>query len=116
MVWLKDVSIFDYDQKVFDRALTYFQNVWPVKSIAAHLCCPSGIFVRYVVPIVHAVIDTWIRSRTRVHNVPESEIVSTLHEYGIQKEMLPTVMGGSLELDPSGWIAHRRAVEMEELL
>lgn len=110
-----DMTIFDYDSKLQERIILCFQGIWPVKLIAAHVCCPPAVISRFVVPVVQAVIDTWTRWRTRVHNVPESEIVSVLTEYGIQKEMLPTVMGGTLLLNPPEWIAQRRAAEMEEL-
>jgi hypothetical protein len=31
------------------------------------------------------------------------------------KDMLPTQMGGTIELSQSEWIANRRAVELEEI-
>lgn len=114
IAWMKDVTIFDYDAQVFEVGVLYYQNYWPVKPVAVHLCCLPGVIGRYVVPIIHAVIDKWSRSRTRIHSV-EANIVDTLQEYGIEKEMLPTMIGGTFELDPSEWIAQRRATEMEEL-
>jgi len=47
--------------------------------------------------------------------VPESEIVDALSQYGILQHMLPTEMGGTLQLDLSEWIAYRRSVEMEAI-
>jgi hypothetical protein len=51
----------------------------------------------------------------QVHDVSENEIVHALSEYGISREMLPTEMGGTVELNPTEWIAQRRAAEMEEI-
>lgn len=70
---------------------------------------------RFVLPIIRALAGPWMRAREIVHNVPESEITNALSEYGIEKEMLPTEMGGTVELNVSEWIAQRRALEMEEL-
>lgn len=115
VVDLRGFTIFDYDPMIFDRTITYYHQFFPVKPVAVHLCCPTSIVARVVVPVVNALIDTWSRSCTRVHNVPPHDIVRTLLAYGIEKEMLPTIVGGTVELDASEWIAQRWAAEMEEL-
>lgn len=55
------------------------------------------------------------RSRTLFHDVPESEILDVLAEYGILKNMLPTEMGGTVVLNQREWMANRWAIEIEEL-
>jgi len=115
VVWDTDTTIFDYDRKVWDRLLAYLHLYWPVKTIAAHVCCSPRIIHRLVYPALHALLSPWCRSRTKMHDVPESEIINVLSNYGIPKEILPTEMGGTVELNPAEWIAHRRAAEMEEL-
>lgn len=109
------MTIFDYDHTFLDRMLVCMQNYLPIKVTAGHSCCPPVVVSRVVFPVVLAFIDTWLLCRTLIHNVPESEIVSALEEFGIQREMLPTIMGGTVELNPSEWIAQRRAAEMAEL-
>jgi hypothetical protein len=34
-----------------------------------------------------------------VHDVPESQLLDVLSDYGIHKELLPTEMGGTVKLD-----------------
>jgi len=115
VAWDRDTTIFDYDPTIYDRLLTYLHLYWPVKTVASHVCCSPRITRRLVHPILHALLTPWSRSRTDMHNVPESEIINVLSRYGILKEMLPTEMGGTLELNSAEWIAQRRAAEMEEL-
>jgi len=115
VAWLKEVTLFDYDSKVFDRFTVYSQKYLPAKTIAGHICCPPLSILRFVLPVLHALLDRWARSRIQIHNVPEMDIVTALSEYGIHKEMLPTEMGGLVELNIPDWIAYRRSVEMEEL-
>jgi hypothetical protein len=55
------------------------------------------------------------RSRNNIHDLPPEQVANALSSFGISKEMLPTQMGGSIELNLSEWIAKRRAVEMEEI-
>lgn len=50
-----------------------------------------------------------------MHNVPDSEITQVLSCYGILQSMLPSEMGGSLELNQGEWIANRRAAELQEI-
>jgi len=115
VAWDRDSNIFDYDPKIWDRLLTCLHIYGPVKIIAAHICCSPRIIRRLVHPILHALLSPWHRSRTNMHSVPESEIINVLSNYGILREMLPTEMGGTVELNPEEWIAQRRAAEMEEL-
>lgn len=69
--------------------------------------------MRVVKPILYAAADTASRARMLFHTVPESELLPVLADFGIQERMLPTDMGGTLKLDQKGWIANRRAAELE---
>lgn len=82
-----------------------------------HNCCANKFLRRVVQPVMKATLDKVGRARTVIHDVPESEILDVLAEYGILKDMLPTPMGGTIHLDTwlPVWIAQRRAIEMEEI-
>lgn len=64
-----------------------------------------------------ATMDKAGRARTVIHDVPEKGILEALAEYGIAKHILPTIMGGDVDLDVwiPQFIAKRRAIEMEEI-
>lgn len=71
--------------------------------------------LRAIKPIVLALMHKELRSRFFIHDVPEGEILASLAPYGLEKDMLPTKMGGTVELNVSDWIEMRRAIEMEEI-
>jgi hypothetical protein len=48
-----------------------------------------------------------------MHDVPESQVPDILSDYGILKKMLPSELGGTVQLDQAAWIACRRAAELE---
>jgi hypothetical protein len=48
--WFQNASLFDYDLKVFDRWAHFLSNCWPIKLAANHLCCPSAVVNRVVIP------------------------------------------------------------------
>ena len=116
VAWDKGSTIWDYDQKVFDTVLSCLRYAWPIRCAAIHVCCPPICMVRFAFPVIRAaVMDKWLRSRFEIHDVPECEIVQVLAEYGIQSDMLPTHIGGKVQLNQLEWIANRRAIEMEEI-
>jgi hypothetical protein len=114
-VWDKDFTMWDYDDKLNERTTYFDMNCWPVRIIATHICCPPWFMVKVVKPILYAWVDKRSRSRILFHDVPESQILGVLSDYGILKGMLPTMMGGTVRLDQTEWIASRRAAELGEI-
>lgn len=55
------------------------------------------------------------RSRTLFHDVPSSDILTVLSDYGILPAHLPVEMGGNVRLDHREWIENRWATELEEI-
>ena len=115
VVWDKRWSIWDYDREVYDRMVYFEANCWPVKLLAHHICGSSVFSFRFLKPIVYALVDKRTRSRIVIHDVPDSRIFEDLSSYGILKYMLPTEMGGTVQLNPSRWIVERRAAELGEI-
>jgi hypothetical protein len=115
IVWDKDFTMWDYDDKLNERMAYFDMKCWPVKIIATHICCPPWFMVKVVKPILYALIDKQARSRILFHNVPESHILEVLSNYGFLKGMLPTIMGGTVRLDQNEWIVSRRSVELGEI-
>jgi CRAL/TRIO domain len=111
----KDITIWDYDPRLHDRIIYFDKACWPVKCIASHICCAPSIFLKIIKPIINALMGKRNRARQLLHDVPESQLLEVLSDYGIHKEMLPTEMGGTVELDQAEWIAKRRAAELMEI-
>jgi CRAL/TRIO domain len=113
--FLKDFTIWDYDHGLYDRIIYFDKNCWPVKIIAAHLCCPPSIFAKIIKPVAYPLLDKHRRSRILIHDVLESQVPDVLSSYGICEDMLPTEIGGTVQLDHAEWIANRRAAELKEI-
>jgi len=114
-VWDKGSTLWDFDHCVYQQIMYFEMNAWPIKLISSHICCTPSFILRIIKPILFALTDKRTRARTNLHNVPESEVLEVLSKYGILRDMLPTEMGGSIELNTYEWIAQRRAAELEEL-
>jgi hypothetical protein len=112
----KESTIWDFDLQLQNRLIDLHRRAWPAKAFPSHVCCPSKAWFRLFEPTVFALMDKERRARIIIHNVPEGEMFASLALYGIEKYMLPTKMGGTVELNVSEWIEMRRAIEMEEIL
>ena len=115
LVNMKDMTMWDFDYRLYSRIAYFDKNCWPLKRVASHICFPPRISAKYIVPILNGMHDKHIRSRKLVHDVPESQLLDVLSDYGICKEMLPTEMGGTFRLNQSEWIARQRALELKEI-
>lgn len=100
-----------------DQMTTFEKTCLPSRLACVHICCPSSVVMRVLKPIILALKTKYSRFRMNFHNVPDTEIANVLTEYGIQKHMLPTEMGGTIPLNiyQAEWIATRRAIEMTEI-
>ena len=115
VIWDKNTSINDYDRRLYDLYARFEADCWPVKVLAVHICSPSIFGFHFAKPMIYALVDTRIRSRMVIHDVPDSQIFQNLSSYGILKHMLPAEMSGTVQLNPSNWIATRRVAELREI-
>ena len=90
-------------------------DYFPVRMSACHVCCPPKFTVFVFSPIAFAMQDARLRQRHRIHTVSPDRIFTSLSKYGLTRDMLPTFMGGSIELgdnfDPETAIAGEEDAE-----
>ena len=90
----------------------YEKSCFPIRAAASHACCAPSAIVRTIGQILLALLDSRGRARIVFHD-NKDELIERFSEYGIEKEMLPVELGGTIDLDANGWISQRRSVEME---
>jgi hypothetical protein len=105
-------TVWDYDRKLFTKLPYYEKSCFPIKAAASHACCAPSAIIRTIGSILSALLDSRSRARIVFHD-NKDELIERLSEYGIEKEMLPVELGGTIDLDANGWISQRRSVEME---
>mmetsp|Transcript_3730 Transcript_3730/g.6896 ORF Transcript_3730/g.6896 Transcript_3730/m.6896 type:complete len:144 (+) Transcript_3730:1312-1743(+) len=112
LAWHPTTTLWSFDRRAYDKTVRFERTCWPTQCICHHACSPSSIVTRIIKPIVFAFLDSRTRTRSVVHEVPQSQIAKALSEYGIGNEMSRSHMGGSVEINMIEWIAGRRASEM----
>lgn len=115
IIWDAKSTFWDFDRLVGSSIPRFEKTSWPLRIVTHHICCSPKLVAMLMKPIFFGGASKFTRTRTLLHDVPESEIVGVLEKYGILDSMLPTYMGGKVEFSQSEWIAQRRAAEMEEL-
>ena len=111
VTWCKNATIWDYDHYVYPRLARLQDSAFPIQQVGAHTCSTSFISRRIIDPVISALLSKDRRLRRVFHGVVETEIVGVLEEYGILESMLPTTMGGLVQLSQSEWMTQRRALE-----
>lgn len=111
LIWAKDTTIWDYDHKFDSGMYALERDCLPVSLSACHVCCPPFLTAFVIRPICFALQDKRAHERTLIHDVSPTQILTVLAEYGILKDMLPTFMGGTIELNQSEYIANRESEE-----
>lgn len=111
----RSTTIYDYDSKVSDKMVYLCRYCFPLKTMPTHICCAHPLLVRILKPLMKALMNKEARQRFLMHSARPSDILVVLSEYGIIPEVLPTEMGGAIQLDQTEWIANRRAIEMDEI-
>jgi hypothetical protein len=108
----KGATAWDLDGNLYRGYMHLIKDAFPVSARATHLVGLSPAMLK----ILRVAIRSWnreFRSRTVLHDVPESQLVEALAQYGIPKEVIPVELGGTYEHDHSKWLAKRRAIEKE---
>lgn len=103
VTWVKNATIWDYDHYVYSRLPQHQDSCFPIQQVGAHACCPDWISRKIIDPVVAALVSKESRLRRSYHCVTENEITGVLSEYGIASHMLPTEMGGTVQLSQSKW-------------
>lgn len=97
------------DIEGFSQHMEISLNCFPNKAMADHyILLPQEIQQALMRELV--VKGKNMRVRTLFHDV-ESELLNRLASYGMTADVLPSDIGGKVELDVDEWIANRRKVE-----
>lgn len=118
VLWEKDSSIWNYDRYLLSHIPYYYRSCWPIKMLPTHVCGGNRLTRRVIGPVLNATLNRDGRYRTVFHDADGDQLLDALSSsYGIPKKILPTAMGGGIDVAQwlPVWIAQRRAIEMEEI-
>jgi hypothetical protein len=103
--------MWNIDTELFCEHNILTRDCWPIKVMADHTFHLSEALVQLLLPCARLAKGKEGRIRSIVHTVPEDQVLSELANFGITKEMVPIVEGGSLRYSILYWIVHRQQME-----
>lgn len=96
-----------FDRAVGKELIASLKGALPVRLAAFHLVHPPS-FAKIVLPIMKLFMSERMKKRIVVHSGKEDKVLQDLRDkYGWTKDMLPTTIGGTYQVDHSQWAAKR---------
>lgn len=99
----------NFDRKGLNLLLKVARHALPLRVVGVHHCFTSKIYT-IILPFVLSCMGKEIRSRHRLHLVPDRMLTDIL-QYGFSRGSLPVIMGGDVVPDPAAWKEERRMKE-----
>ena len=88
-----------------------FDNTFPVRLRAFHICHPSNVLFYIIHPIVKRLMPKHVRLRVKMHHGTTSEVLQRLAEYNLTPDCIPTELGGNVILDMNQFLMDRMMAE-----
>ncbi|CAB9525219.1 Transfer protein [Seminavis robusta] len=112
MMYLKGETSSQFNRKFIALLLQAIKGAIPVRLSAAHQIHPQ-IFLRLIWPMLKLLLDKRMMARLPIFAGDTEQVLAALSKYGYSKSMLPTEMGGDVELDDyfDEWLEQRRQIE-----
>ena len=103
-----DAKFSQFDRELGRLNMSSLQGAIPVRLSAIHLCRPPSFF-----KIIFAFMKLFMKERTkkrfRVHFGTRDQVFEKLSSYGLEKDMLPTEVGGNVVLNLVAWLEKRKS-------
>ena len=101
------IKLTQMNHKFENMVTNSVQGALPARVSACHVCRPPS-FIRIVWPIIQMFMSKRLRKRVLFHYGTNESIMKALETYGLEKEHLPSEIGGEIEHDHKAWLKQRR--------
>ena len=102
--WPHHVKISMVDRKLMKMNMESISGCLPIRVGGFHIIQPPWFFAKIVFPIMKVVMPERMRKRVRLHSGSEEKILEELKEFGMDKDVLPSEIGGDVILDTDQWV------------
>jgi len=108
LVFPHRASLNNFDRELSRLNISCIQGAMPVRVSAFHICRPPSFF-KVIMVFVRLFTSKRTQKRMLVHFGNEQSVLEKLSTYGLEKSVvIPTEMGGSVELDVVSWLEGRK--------
>lgn len=86
-------------------------DIFPIPLRSSHFCHPSKVANYVLFPVLKFLMGRDMRLRFKSHYGSPQAVLCQLEGYGLTRDILPTELCGSVELDMKKWVHERLAHE-----
>mmetsp|Transcript_14728 Transcript_14728/g.30362 ORF Transcript_14728/g.30362 Transcript_14728/m.30362 type:complete len:289 (-) Transcript_14728:355-1221(-) len=108
MLFPHNAKISQFDRELLKINIVSLQGVIPIRASAIHLCRPPSFF-KLVLVFVRLMTSKRTQKRMLVHFGDEKTVLEKIANYGLDKDMVPTDLGGNVKLDVVSWLEQRKS-------
>ena len=76
----------------------------PIRVGAFHICNPPWFFGKIIWPFMKLILPERMKKRMRVHTGSQDKVLDSLKEFGLDREVLPSEIGGDVIIDTDAFI------------
>lgn len=101
----RNAKISYVDRKLMKLNMESMTGCIPIRLGGFHVIHPPWFFGHVIFPIMKMIMPERMRKRVRVHNQGSDEkVLEALKKYGLERDVLPSDIGGNVILDMDGWL------------
>ncbi len=89
------------DRKLLKMNMESISGCLPIRVGGFHVCHPPWFFGKIVYPLMKVIMPSHMSKRIRVHVGSEEKVLATLQQFGMEKDVLPSDIGGDVVLTSS---------------
>ena len=106
--YTRNAHLSQVDRGLIKMNIESMNGCLPLRLSAFHVCHPPTFFQLVIFPIVKLFAGERMRKRVKVHAGKDENVLKKLEKYGLTNDKVPTVLGGTVELDHKNWLAKRK--------
>ena len=100
------------DRKLLKMLLPSILGVMPMRTSAYHVCNAPTVVASVAYPFIKPFLPDGLRKRVFFHSGAEAKLLDQLKMYGLEKNAIPTQIGGRFEINHMKWLDQRRVDEL----
>ena len=108
LMYPHNAQLSQFDRELGKMNMGSMQGILPLRMSAIHIIQPPKFF-KVILVFARLIMSKRTMKRMLFHFGSQQQVLEKLASYGLEKNVLPTEVGGTLEIDVVKWAEGRRS-------